>query len=52
MNENWQLVGGKSNKALDIITTLKFSVTPTISKAEMVSFFQYIFFAFAPSLLG
>jgi hypothetical protein len=25
MNENWQLMGGKSNKAMDIISTLKFT---------------------------
>jgi hypothetical protein len=31
MNENWQLMGGKSNKAMDIISTLKFTSTSAVA---------------------
>ena len=36
MNENWQLMGDKSNKAMDIITSLRFNTNSPLSRANRV----------------
>ena len=43
MNENWQLMGDKSNKAMDIIASLRFNTNSPLSRSNRVNQKEYFF---------